>query len=250
MGRAQTVKQLAKFLAYVLGRSPSEFGLVPDEHGYVGIRELLKSLSEEDGYRHVRRSHINEIVLTMPHPPVAISDDRIRAVDREHLRPPVTTDQLPKLLYTCVRRKAYPVVLQNGILPLGGKPHVVLTTDKSMALRIGRRFDPQPVLLTVQAAKCIRQGTRFDQSAENLFLAEFIASDCFTGPPLPKPEPLGKKPDKDRGPDHPPLPGSFILGPDFTPCKPSSRPYKKQKDADWKKERKHMKRRKRDDRAG
>ena len=44
-------KQLAKLLNYALGRDPDEFGLVPDESGFIKIKELLKALHEEDGWK-------------------------------------------------------------------------------------------------------------------------------------------------------------------------------------------------------
>ena len=53
-------QKLAKFLDYVLGRNPDEFGLVPDEQGYVKIKELLKALNQEEGWRHLRLANINE----------------------------------------------------------------------------------------------------------------------------------------------------------------------------------------------
>ncbi len=58
MNHSKNVRQLEKFLFYVLGKRPDEFGLVPDSEGYVRTRELLRAVSEEDGYRYVRESHI------------------------------------------------------------------------------------------------------------------------------------------------------------------------------------------------
>ena len=77
MGRKQSTKQLAKFIGYMLGRQPDEFGLVLEHDGYVKIKELLKTLSEEEGWRYVRRSDLNEILLTLPDPPFEIHDDTI-----------------------------------------------------------------------------------------------------------------------------------------------------------------------------
>jgi len=43
-------QNLAKMLAYVLGRRPDEFGLIPDAEGFVRIKDLLKALHEEEGW--------------------------------------------------------------------------------------------------------------------------------------------------------------------------------------------------------
>ena len=40
MSQQRSPKQLAKFLNYVLGRRPDEFGLVMDKDGFVKIKDL------------------------------------------------------------------------------------------------------------------------------------------------------------------------------------------------------------------
>ncbi|MFW5875013.1 MAG: RNA 2'-phosphotransferase, partial [bacterium] len=58
------MQQLAKLLSYILEKRPDEFGLIPDEQGYVSIKELLKVFAETEGWRHIRRSSINELMLS------------------------------------------------------------------------------------------------------------------------------------------------------------------------------------------
>ena len=88
-------------------------------------KELLKAINEEDGWRHVRRSHIDEIVLTQLAPEIEIHDNRVRARFRDHLPVPQPVNRLPKLLYTCVRRRAYFVVLEKGIVAAEGEKVVL-----------------------------------------------------------------------------------------------------------------------------
>ena len=150
----QSTRRLEKFIVYVLGRRPDEFGLVPEADGWVKLKDLLKAINEEDGWRHVRRSHIDEIVLTQPAPEIEINDNRVRARFREHLPVPQPVDRPPKLLYTCIRRRAYFVVLEKGITAAEGEK-VVLAAAPDLALRIGRRRDPHPVLLTVNVEQAL-----------------------------------------------------------------------------------------------
>ncbi|MDZ7597747.1 MAG: RNA 2'-phosphotransferase [Desulfobacterales bacterium] len=238
-------KPFSRMLAYMLGRRPDEFGLVPDPGGFVKIKELLKAFSEEDGWRHVSRASINQLVMTEPEPPVEVLDNRIRAVDRSRLTPPAPAHHPPKLLYTCVRRRAYSHVDQQGIAP-AGYPSVVLAAGPEMALRLGRRFDPDPVLLTVQVRKAMAAGAAFLQAGEQLFLADGIAAGCFSGPPLPKPpkEAAAREPQSDekrRG-----LAGSFIVEVDpQTGIGGAGRSLRK-RDPQWKKERKRGRNPKRD----
>ncbi|MGE0086213.1 MAG: RNA 2'-phosphotransferase [Desulfococcaceae bacterium] len=208
----KSAKELAKFLAYALGRGPDEFGLVMDAQGYCKIKDLLKALNEEEGWRHVRRAGIDEILITLSSPPVEILEDRIRAVDREHLPRIKPARDLPKLLYACIRQKAHPHVPDKGIFPLGGMPYVILTPDREMAERMGRRFDSSPVMLTVQVAQAQAMGVDFQSFGEHLFLAAFIPPGCFTAPPLPKvKEESGKKREVPEETVKPKTPGSFVI---------------------------------------
>ena len=242
MSRKQTSKQLAKFIAYILGRQPDEFGLVLDKEGYIKIKEFLKVLSEEEGWRYVRRSHINEILLTSPNPPIEIHDDRIRATDRKHLSTPIRAETLPKLLYTCVRSKAYPHVTERGISPMG-YGQVILSDSHAMAERMGKRIDPSPIILTIHTEKSLTQNVRFNQCGQTLYLTDRVPPGCFTGPPLPKQKTeLKQKSEQSEKTDkaHQKLAGSFHV--DLEKIK--SKPYGKgkKKEIAWKKDRKRTKR--------
>lgn len=198
MAKQRSPKQLAKFIDYILARRPDEFGLVVDAEGFVKIKELLKTLNEEVGWKYVRRSHLDEIVITLKRPSFEILENKIRAKTRDHLPKTTQVQDPPKLLYTCVRRKAYPSVREKGIYP-SGQHHVVLSSNHELAQRIGKRMDPSPVMLTVHTQHSAHKGVRYHQAGKALFLSEHIPADCFSGPPLPKEKPPSKKPEMIEG---------------------------------------------------
>jgi putative RNA 2'-phosphotransferase len=244
MGQRKSPKQLAKFISYMLGRRPDEFGLVPDIDGFIKIKELLKAICEEEGLRYVRRFNIDEILITLPDPPIEISDNLVRAKFREHLPERIPASDLPKLLYTCIRRKAYPFVIDKGIFPLG-RGHVILSSEKELAEKMGKRIDHTPVLLTVQTQKSGNNGVVFFQAGDLLFIADTIPAGCFTGPPLPKEKPEPKKEDTLKKEKPKSLPGTFLM--DLTDEKDRNKRSKyerKRKEIAWKKNRKKMKRKK------
>ena len=72
MKHRQAVDKLSKLIVYMLGRQPDEFGLLPDENGYVKIKDLMKALGEEPGWRHVRLNHIREVTYSAGSPAVEI----------------------------------------------------------------------------------------------------------------------------------------------------------------------------------
>jgi putative RNA 2'-phosphotransferase len=210
MPKLRSPKKLAKFITYALGHKPDEFGLLLEKDGFVKIKEFLKVICEEDGLKYVRRSHIDEILFTLTNPPIEIKDNFIRAKNRDNLPRHEPADDLPKHLYTSVRRKAYPVVLEKGIFPAGFS-RVVLSSDLAMAERIGKRKDSKPVLLTIQAHKSMQKGVLFYSAGAGLFLAESIPPGCFTGPPLPQQKHIALKKEAITEKPSQYLPGSFIV---------------------------------------
>lgn len=245
MAKQRSPEQLAKIISYILGRNPAEFGLVPDSNGFVKIKEFLKALSEEEGLKYVRTSNINEILITLPNPPVEIRGIHIRAKHRNETSGYIPAQNLPKLLYTCVRRKAYPSVLENGIRPMGFS-HVILSSEPDMAERMGKRRDPMPIQLVVQTEISLDKGITFYEAGETLYLAESIQPGCFTGPPLPKQKEPAAKRDVVDEPALDRMPGSFILKLKGKNAHDKTSQYKsKQKSVDWKKESKKNKKEKR-----
>lgn len=185
MNHKQHMQQLSKLLAYILEKRPDEFGLIPDEDGFVSIKELLKAISETDGWRHIRRSHINELILSEVDAPVELMENRIRGKSRTQLPNARSCKELPKILYTCIRKNAYPAALEHGVRSKSGR-QVICTPEIETAERLGRRKDNNPVTLTLHTSKTAEHGVEFLQFGENLYLTDFIPPQTFTGPPLPK----------------------------------------------------------------
>lgn len=238
MGHLQLRNRLAKFLSYALGCRPDEFGLIPDSNGFIKIKTLLQALSEETGWRHVRRAHLNELTISLSKCPVEIVGQEIRAVDRSRLKSASHDTPAPKLLYISVRQKAYPHTIEKGI-PNRSRP-LIFCTQKEMATRIGRRQDHNAVLLTVNTSEALEKGITFSPRGEGLFLASHLPPGCFSGPPLPKAAPPKKKA-RPEAPAKPQTPGSFFMDlEESSPDRPKWGPKNKakaRKDKAWKKER-------------
>jgi putative RNA 2'-phosphotransferase len=243
--RQKQIKQFAKFSEYVLARHPDELGLVLDENGYIKIKEFIQAVTETDGWRHVRNSHINDMMLMLNNPPIEINDKRIRAKDRSRLRPSIVSDTPPKHLYACIKHKSYLSVLDNGVHPTA-HASIICCKDREMAEKIGRRRDNQPIVLTVHARKMVDQGMAFHHAGDLLYLTDIIPADCFTGPTLPKEMPAVKKPTKKKDAidayQKQAQAGSFSLS--ITTTEKKSKSKKKQKDSSWKNNKKRIRKEK------
>lgn len=239
------VEGLSRILSYVLGIRPDEFGLVPDEEGFVSIKELLQALHEEPELGYVRESHVKEILYGKHREEFEVDANRIRSLKRNWgFDPGTDVDNVPKILYTPVRRRAHSVVMQEGLKPAKGRFNI-LSPSTEMALRIGRRRDPDPVILEIKAEAGHKAGVNFS-SFGGLILSGWIPSGFIAGPPLPK-ELLEEKntpvrPEKMREPQrsfHAPA-GSFFLDLSRDPGQERRPKGKKQKG--WKEEARRLRR--------
>lgn len=182
-------KQLGKLLHYVLGRRPDEFGLVLDPDGFVPLKELLQAIGEEEDWSYVRLADIREVLMMEPGR-FQMLNERIRLNPQEVSSPFTNPEPAspPELLYHGARQKAYPHILKKGLLPTR-YPHVHLTTQEELALRIGRRRDPKPVLIKVHAARAHEEGIIFSRAGELVYLVESLPPAYLEGPPLAREKP-------------------------------------------------------------
>jgi putative RNA 2'-phosphotransferase len=238
----QEIRKLAKFLDYVLGRRPDEFGLLPDEQGYVKIKTLLQSLHEDSDWRHVRQGHLQALMLLQQPVVIEMESDLIRARHRDRLPTPQPPSEMPKILYSAVRRRAYPVVVEKGIRP-GGTPYILLSPDEETARRLGRRMDNDPVVIKIHVAQCRSAGTIFLRYGERLHLADVIPAQGLSGPALPKekasPAPSKKPP---RAMENTKTPGSFY--PDPALIENPGVPRRRKREAEWKQDRRRARKEK------
>lgn len=235
-------EQLKRFITFILGRNPYEFGLVPDEEDFVKKKDLIKAIQEEKGWSHIRQSNLDELVVALPDPGFEIDDLRIRASDRQYMIQPVVSDKPPKLLFTGIRSKAHRHAVENGLQPYDNAGYIILTSDRETAERIGKRKDPRPIILTVNVNEAENLGVIFLSAGDTFFLARKIPEGCFSYPPLPAAETETSKNRKQKEEQRKNtfMPGSFV--PDF-----SDRNNKKQSKEDktaWKHNKKRIRREK------
>jgi len=237
------VEQLARFLQYVIGRRPDEFGLVTDGQGYVPVSEVLKVLHEED-WRKIRRIDLETMNVHLARPAIELKDHLLRAEDRSHLEALREPAPPPKLLYAPIRRRGYEAVMQHGLRPYGHTGRVVLFMEQDLALKVGRRRDAQPVIVTVNTQEARARGCHFNAFGKRIFLTESLPVECCR---LPRPPKTMKMPeDKQPAPaPSPKTPGSFTL--DMEPFLEKAPPgiaksRKHGSSKDWKKERRKARR--------
>ncbi len=223
-------EKLHKLLVYILGYKPYEFGLIPDKDGFVKIKDLIKAVCEEKELPHIKATNIDEIMVYIKNPEIEIESAGIRA--KKSKAPDIAKNAVPpSLLYTCIRRRAQQHIYEKGISS-GEEKCIVLSSDESMAERIGKRKDNKPIMLSVSTKLATDSGVSFDFFGGDIYLAEFIPPGTFNGPPLAK-EKIDEK--KTVNVPEKKTPGSFTLKNEKTPRK---------KEISWKRDKKRLRREK------
>lgn len=240
MQRDKKLKPLGRMLATLLGRNPDSQGLLPDAEGWIRMKTLLQALAEMPEYRGVREADLVDICCNRDTSPLEMEKDQIRARERFLSSVQASGSRLPKILHICIRSRAWPHVHEKGLKSSPEQP-LLLTQDADLALRMGKRKDPKPVLLKIHTEKAHEAGIVFLCHGEQLFSVSELPPSLVMGPPLPKEE---KKP-KARPKTPAPLekqaftPGSFLLRSEEE--KAASRYAKNKKDS-WKHNKKRLRR--------
>ena len=246
MSRKNLIKtrNLSRLICYILEHKPYEFGLLPDSEGFVKYRDLLQAIHEEQGWGYVKEGNINEVLLGTDGSLFQTADDRIRSKARRwKLNLDVPCRSVPKILFTGIRRRAHPVIMEKGLIRTEGIIYL-FSPDRRMAERLGKRRDNEPVILEITADSAIKKGALI-YAFGDLFIAFELSPEYIAGPAVPKSVIKAKeeKAKKAKEPASDFQPGSFILDISMDPHqikKPGGR-----KKKGWKEEIKRQ-RRKRD----
>lgn len=209
-------KTLAKTITYIVCHSPGEFGLFWNPDGTMPWKELYWVLQEDPTLRFVRESHLKEFVFLGMDLPFVLEGTALRLTGSQSPPDYPVAEKPPERLYHGCRRRTYPVVLEQGLHP-GSRPFVPLTAFKDLALRMGRRRDPQPMLIEVLAAEACSAGIPFREAGEGFYLVSSIPLEFLLCPPLREKDTqraAGRKTGSDsekKGARTPATPGSFFL---------------------------------------
>ena len=181
------LKQLEKILFAILGRQPDAFGIVLDEGGWVSIKELHRALMKETGFSHITPKGLTQFFSLYRPEKFEWQENCVR------VKPELQGHDLtiykeatpPELLYVSIRPKAHAHVIARGLQSSNNKKWVVLSPEKEMALKIGRRRDRDPVIAEVMALKSNKAGVVFRKAGKVLYLVEGMDPQWMNIPPLP-----------------------------------------------------------------
>ncbi|RUM87557.1 MAG: hypothetical protein DSZ24_05920 [Thermodesulfatator sp.] len=168
---------LLKVISYVLGWRPDEFGLLPDQEGFVKLKDLHQALAETEGFRGLRRKELENILFLgqerLEYLPEA---GRVRARER-HYPPPTYVEDPPSKLWLPVKPRAWIRVTEEG---WRSPQPALLSPERDLAQRLARRRGA--LLIEVDTSLAQREGAVFLRFVEKLYLSPWLPPSALRGP--------------------------------------------------------------------
>ncbi len=168
-----TLTQTSKYISLILRHKPEAIGITLDEHGWADVDELISG---------VNRTHpltmelLEEIVRTDEKQRYSFNEDKtlIRANQGHSIPVDVELPELkpPKILYHGTGQKYVGSIGRQGLIPKS-RLYVHLSSDREMALKVGRRHGA-PVVYTIQAENMFKDGYSFYRSVNGVWLTKAV----------------------------------------------------------------------------
>ncbi|MGQ9582338.1 MAG: RNA 2'-phosphotransferase [Thermoplasmatota archaeon] len=178
----EEVDQLGRILAGVLRHFPERFSLSLDEHGWVGIRELVEAVRQRRSQLHwLRPHHIRALVATDPKGRYQLNEDRVRATYGHSIDVDLDlpTDNIPETLYYPATDEEMPILLETGLKPSDRK-HVHLSLTPENAADAGSHRTEKPVILKVDARAAVEGGVVIMRAGKTVFITKEIPAEYLS----------------------------------------------------------------------
>ena len=171
-------ERISRFLSYLLRHRPREFPLSFDRQGFVPWDDLVAMVQER--FQDVTEKEIRDLLQSSDKKRFELREDRIRATYGHSFAVDlgVKSVEPPTQLYHGTARDLATTILRDGLRPRG-RQYVHLSQSLDEAMAVGKRRDPAPAVIVVDARGAHAGGVLFYPSGQ-LFLAEAIPSQYLS----------------------------------------------------------------------
>ncbi len=179
------MKNLSKWVSYILRHEPHSIGLVIDEGGWASISDLI--VKSAAAGKTFTREQILETIRTSDKQRFTLSPDglRVRAAQGHSIAIDLKLESKkpPMVLWHGTATRFLPSIREQGLLPMG-RTHVHLSLDKEIALKVGARHG-SPVALHVNAWEMFEGGAEFFRADNGVWLVGEVAPQYLSEVGLP-----------------------------------------------------------------
>ena len=147
-----------------------------DENGFVSIDTLLSAINNKNHYNKIiTRKDLDHIITTSNKKRYEIIDNNIKAlyghsktvnIKREPETPPDT-------LYHGTSHNALDSIKTQGLLSMS-RNYVHFSVDIETALIVGKRRDPNPIILQIDSKKAHNDGIKFYFGNDGIWLSDTL----------------------------------------------------------------------------
>lgn len=176
---AERLRQLSRVVSHALRHEPWVYELELDDAGWVSVDDLLTALRElGTHWADVTRDDLKQLIATSAKRRHELDGDRIRALYGHSVPGRIVRTEAvpPEVLFHGTSPSAWTTIQAQGLVPMG-RQSVHLSADVDTALAVGRRKAREPVLLRVLAGQAHRDGIRFWQGNELVWLADTVPAE-------------------------------------------------------------------------
>ncbi|WP_298509637.1 RNA 2'-phosphotransferase [uncultured Kordia sp.] len=174
---SKRIKNISKFLSYVLRHNPDKLGITLDENGWTSVAILLEKINV--GEYSLSMETLEEVVATNNKKRFAFNEDKtmIRANQGHSVNIDLALQpkEPPSYLYHGTVEKFIESIQEKGLIK-GTRQHVHLSADKETAINVGSRRG-KPIILTVRSGEMHAQNHTFYQSENGVWLTEAVSPE-------------------------------------------------------------------------
>lgn len=163
--------RIGKRITYLLRHNPEDLKM--DKNGYVDVTSLLSKV-------HITQQELDYIVDTNDKKRLAYNQDKtkIRASQGHSIKVDVQLKSLvpPRTLYHGTSVESWEKIKKSGGLDKMNRLHVHLSSDKSVAYSVGKRYSKykEPIILEIDSAAMYADGYKFYKSENNVWLTDNV----------------------------------------------------------------------------
>jgi len=175
-------ERLSRFLALVLRHKPESVGITLDPSGFTEIEDLAKAIAEQPGWTGITEAAIRA-VADQDTRRYEISGTRIRARYGHSIpvETPGTPIVPPEWLFHGTAPDALDAISRDGLTPQG-RQFVHLSVTRQDALAVGKRHNPDAVVVTVLARQAAGAGVLFYNASLAIYLTKSIPPEFLSIP--------------------------------------------------------------------
>ncbi|AUI87582.1 RNA--NAD 2'-phosphotransferase [Vibrio azureus] len=179
------IKNVSKFLSFVLRHKPDAIGLDLDQNGWANINELINKGNGSAEVSDLSYSLIQQVVASNDKKRFLISEDglSIRANQGHSIKVDLQLKptEPPEWLYHGTATRFLESIMATG-LTSQARQHVHLSTNLDTARAVGQRYG-EPVILTINAQQMHQRGLPFYLSENGVWLTEHVPTQYISNRP-------------------------------------------------------------------